>query len=131
MTVASHLPLIHVDGLLLEQLFVNLLENAARHTPQGTRVRISAAAEPRVLHITVADDGPGLPPGAEEQVFEKFFRASTVADSRRGSGLGLAICRAVAQIHGGAIAVANRPGGGAEFRLRLPLTEDAPRVVVQ
>jgi len=126
--VPPDLPLLMVDGLLLEQLFVNLLENAARHTPPTTKVRIAARPEGRWLVVTVADDGPGLPPGSEERIFEKFQRAGPVSDAGRGSGLGLAICRAVAKVHGGSIAASNRPGGGVQFVLRLPLPKDPPRV---
>jgi two-component system sensor histidine kinase KdpD len=133
--VAVHLPidlpLLFVDGLLMEQVFVNLFGNAARHTPEGTEVTIRAAVDGRHLRIAVSDDGPGLPAGVEERIFDKFYRASPTADSGRGSGLGLAICRAIIKAHGGTIAAANRPGGGAEFVIRLPISKDAPLVVVE
>ncbi|MHB8861610.1 MAG: DUF4118 domain-containing protein [Pirellulaceae bacterium] len=127
----ANLPLIHVDGLLLEQVFVNLLENAARYTPEGTSVMITAVKEDKWITLTVADNGPGLVPGSEDQIFEKFYRASPAFDAGRGSGLGLAICRAVMQAHGGKITASNRPSGGAEFALRLPVSENAPHVVVE
>lgn len=129
--IPPDLPLILVDGLLLEQLFVNLLENAARYTPKGTKVTISAACHGHWLTIRVTDDGPGLPAGEEERIFEKFYRGSTLADAGRGSGLGLAICRAVAGAHGGTITAINRPEGGAEFLLRLPVPVDLPRVELE
>lgn len=125
------LPLLFIDALLMEQVFLNLFENAARYTPPGTEVVIRAAVDDRSLHITVADNGPGLPPGAEERIFDKFFRAAPTTDGGRGSGLGLAICRAIVKAHGGQIRAANRAGGGAEFVIRLPLQKDAPRVVVE
>ncbi|WP_254507979.1 sensor histidine kinase [Anatilimnocola floriformis] len=125
------LPLVFIDGLLMEQVFVNLLENAARYTPAGTHVTIAAAVDNASLRIAVSDNGPGLPSGAEERVFEKFYRASQAADGGRGSGLGLAICRAIAKAHGGNITAANLPSGGAEFLLRLPLAKDAPQVVIE
>lgn len=125
------LPLVSVDGLLLEQVFVNLLENAARYTPAGTGIEIAAAADDKWLQISIADRGPGLPQGLEERVFEKFFRASPTADAGRGSGLGLAICRAIIQAHGGKVTAANRPGGGAVFIVRLPAAKNAPQVVVE
>ena len=127
----ADLPLVFVDGLLLEQVLVNLLENAARYTPKATRITVRAIVEGKSLKLTVADNGPGLPPGAEERVFEKFYRASPTADGGRGSGLGLAICRAIAKAHGGNVTASNRPEGGAEFDVRLPLTKDAPQVVVE
>lgn len=127
----NDLPLLFMDGLLMEQVFVNLLENAARYTPDGTQVTIRAAIDGKYLRIAVSDDGPGLPPGAEERIFDKFFRATPTADGGRGSGLGLAICRAIIKAHGGTITAANRPVGGAEFVMRLPLSKDAPQVVVE
>ncbi|MFO0917699.1 MAG: sensor histidine kinase KdpD [Planctomycetaceae bacterium] len=126
------LPLICVDGLLLEQLFVNLFENAGRYTPPGTHVSVNADVDGRWLRIRVADDGPGLPPGCEERIFEKFYRAAnTTNDGGRGSGLGLAICRAIVQAHGGTITASNLPTGGAEFVLRFPLPDEAPQVLVE
>jgi two-component system, OmpR family, sensor histidine kinase KdpD len=125
------LPLISVDGILLEQVLVNLLDNAARYTPPKTAIVISASVDGKWLRLCVSDNGPGLPSGSEDRIFEKFFRATLAADGGRGSGLGLAICRAIAQIHGGTITAANRPGGGAEFVLRLPLAENAPQVMVE
>lgn len=129
--LAEDLPLVLVDGLLLEQALVNLLENAARYTPPETAIAVAASLDGKWLRVSVSDNGPGLPPGSEERIFEKFYRGSATADSGRGSGLGLAICRAIAQIHGGTITAANRPGGGAEFVVRLPLAKDAPKVLVE
>jgi two-component system sensor histidine kinase KdpD len=129
--VPANLPLVQVDGLLIEQLFINLLENAARHTPEGSRVRIEAAVEGPALRVSVLDNGPGLPAGSEEKIFEKFYRGTRSADSARGSGLGLAICRAIAKAHGGEITAANRSEGGAEFALWLPVAKDAPRIPVE
>lgn len=125
------LPLLHVDGLLMEQVLVNLLENAARHTPAGTEVTVRAAMDGRRMQIVVSDNGPGLPAGAEGRIFEKFYRAAPTADGGRGSGLGLAICRGIVTAHGGSITAANRPGGGAEFLIRLPAPEESPQVVVE
>jgi two-component system sensor histidine kinase KdpD len=127
----AELPLVLVDGLLIEQVFVNLLENAARYTPAGTQVTISAAVDGKTVRIAIADNGPGLPANAEERIFDKFFRASPTVDGGRGSGLGLAICRAIVRAHGGGITAGNRPGGGAEFVIRLPKSPDAPQVVIE
>lgn len=125
------LPLCFVDGLLFEQVLINLLENAARYTPANTPISISAALEYHTLRITVADRGPGLLAGSEDRIFDKFYRAARAADAGRGSGLGLAICRAIIQAHGGEILARNRPGGGAEFVIRLPHIKGAPEVVVE
>ena len=129
--IPADLPLLSIDGLLLEQVFVNLLENAARYTRPGTHLAIRAAVEGRAIRIAVQDNGPGLPAGAEERIFDKFFRAAPLADGGRGSGLGLAICRAILKAHGGSITASNRPGGGAEFLIRLPLPAESPHVVVE
>lgn len=127
--IPSSLPLLSVDAVLLEQVFVNLLENAVRYAPAGSPLVIAAAIVGRNAEIRVRDRGPGIPAGAEEKIFDKFFRGTTVApDGRRGVGLGLAICRAVVEAHGGRISVSNVPGGGAEFRLVLPCTEPPPKI---
>ena len=125
-------PLLNIDGFLIEQLLVNLLENASRYTPAGSKIEISAVANEHRVEIRIADNGPGVPPGSEEKVFDKFFRGSAVApDGRRGVGLGLAICQAIVQAHAGKITVANRPQGGAEFVVSLPCTETPPRVELE
>lgn len=112
------LPLVPLDAVLLELVLVNLIDNAARHTPAGTPIEISARVEDGHLALTVADRGPGLAEDALEKVFEKFYRGRKGA---AGAGLGLAISKAVVQAHGGKIRAENREGGGAAFRLRLPL----------
>ena len=118
-----------VDASLLEQVLVNLLENAARYTASHSRIDVSARMIGKTAEIRVADDGPGVPAGTETQIFDKFFRGSTVSpDGRRGVGLGLAICRAIVEAHGGKISVANRPTGGAEFRIDLPCDAPPPRI---
>jgi two-component system, OmpR family, sensor histidine kinase KdpD len=119
------LPLVPLDAVLIEQVFVNLLENAIKYTPSGTPIEISALADGSVVRIEVADRGPGLPVGEEIRVFDKFYRApETVA--RGGIGLGLTICRGIITAHGGRIWAENRPGGGAAFRFTLPLTGAPP-----
>src|SRR5690606_1727960 len=84
------LPLIPIDAVLLEQVFINLLENAAKYTPEGTPIEVSAEAGPEAVTVTVADRGPGLPAGEEERIFEKFQRGAD-AEPGRGIGLGLTI----------------------------------------
>lgn len=122
--IPENLPMVSVDGVLFEQVFVNLLENAARYTPRGSRVLIEAWAEPADVMVKVQDDGPGFPAGAETKIFEKFFRAGNKsADGERGVGLGLAICKSIVEAHGGAILARHRPEGGAEFLIRIPARE--------
>jgi two-component system, OmpR family, sensor histidine kinase KdpD len=119
--IPADLPLVSVDGLLMEQVLVNLLENAVRYTPAGSPIEITARRLGEQVEIRVADEGPGLPAGTEQRLFEKFFRGTLAQpDSRRGVGLGLAICRGVVKAHGGTITARNRPGGGAEFLIALP-----------
>jgi two-component system sensor histidine kinase KdpD len=113
-----------VDEILLEQVFVNLLENAARHTPPGTPVEISAVAGTGEVVVQVADRGPGIPSGEEERVFEKFHRAGSAVGT--GAGLGLTICRGIVTAHGGRIWAETRPGGGASFRFTIPITGTPP-----
>ncbi|HVV17221.1 MAG TPA: DUF4118 domain-containing protein [Polyangia bacterium] len=124
--VPGDLPLVSVDAILVEQLFVNLLENAAKYTPSGSPIDVTARVSDRSFVVEVADRGPGLPPGSETRVFEKFYRGQQV--ERRGAGLGLAICRGIAQAHGGEIVAENRPGGGVVFRVILPQLEPPPSV---
>jgi two-component system sensor histidine kinase KdpD len=123
--------LLFADGLLLEQVFANLMENAARYTPAGSNVLVAADTQGRELVVSVADDGPGLPPGSEERIFDRFYRGTAGPDAGRGSGLGLAICRAIVRLHDGTITAANRLGGGAKFTIRLPLTENPPHLPVE
>jgi two-component system sensor histidine kinase KdpD len=116
------LPLIHGDALLLQQVLLNLLENAEKYSPPGAPIEISAFASEGKVTIEVADRGPGLPPGDEQRVFEKFYRSPT-ARSRSGVGLGLTISRGIVELHGGKIWARPRDGGGAVFGFSLPLEE--------
>ena len=123
--VPATLPAVLIDGVLVEQMLLNLLDNAAKHTPPGTPIEIAAAAAPGEVVVSVADHGPGLPADVVGHVFEKFYR-SEVSAARGGAGLGLAICRAIVKAHGGRIWAENRAGGGLIFRFALPLTETPP-----
>jgi two-component system sensor histidine kinase KdpD len=117
----ADLPLVNCDGVLIERVLVNLLENAAKYTPHGTLITVTAAAKPDTMEVTVFDQGPGLPRGQEHTVFEKFVRGQKESGVP-GVGLGLAICKAIVEAHGGEISAGNRPGGGAQFTFTLPLT---------
>jgi two-component system sensor histidine kinase KdpD len=123
------LPLVRFDALLIERVLVNLLENASKYTPAGSRVSLSAEVVGDRMSLSVADDGPGLPPGREEAVFQKFTRGERES-ATPGVGLGLAICRAIVESHGGRITGQNRHGGGALFTLSLPLG-DPPAATVE
>jgi signal transduction histidine kinase len=112
----------------LHRLVLNLLENAVRHTPPGTRILASVTAEDGYARLAVHDDGPGIPEEIERRVFERFVRGG--GDGARGSGLGLAIVRAVAESHGGEVSLEHpRDGIGATFVVRLPLLDVAADAV--
>jgi two-component system sensor histidine kinase KdpD len=113
------LPLVYVDDVLLGQVLVNLIENAVKYTPSGTPIEVAAEASPDAIVIEIRDRGPGFAPGEETRVFEKFYRGKS--EGVRGAGLGLAICKAIVTAHRGSLEAMNRPGGGAIFRIRLPL----------
>jgi two-component system sensor histidine kinase KdpD len=119
------LPLVPIDAVLMEQVFINLLENTAKYTPAGSPVEITAKAELGVVQVTIADRGPGLPPGEESRIFEKFFRGAG-AEAGKGVGLGLTICRGIVTAHGGRIWAEARPGGGMLMHFTLPLSGPAP-----
>jgi two-component system sensor histidine kinase KdpD len=123
--LTADLPQVQVDATLLLQLLGNLFDNIARHTPEGTPVRVSAAVERGQLRLDIADRGPGLPGGDPERLFAKFQRGQEESNAG-GAGLGLAICRVIAEAHGGSISGAANPGGGAVFSLRLPLPAPQP-----
>jgi two-component system, OmpR family, sensor histidine kinase KdpD len=119
------LPLARVDGALIEQVLANLLENAARHTPPRTLVRLRAHVQGAELVVSVEDFGPGLPEGDLERLFDKFRHGG-----RGGVGLGLAICRAIVALHGGRIWAERLPGVGTAFRFAVPL-ETPPAMPVE
>lgn len=110
--------LVWCDVRLIDQVLVNLLENAIRHSPEGGTIRVAIAAADRHWSLTVHDDGPGIPPGEEQAILRRFYRATGTADSM-GTGLGLALCEAIAALHAGTITAHN--DGGAKFILTLPL----------
>ena len=122
------LPLVPMDEILLEQVFVNLLENAAKHTPAGTPIEVGAEARPHEVIAYVADRGPGLPAGEEDLVFQKFYRGGSGSG---GIGLGLTICRGIVTAHGGRMWAERRPGGGTIFKLSLPITGTPPQLVAE
>lgn len=107
------------DARLVEQVLVNLLDNAVRHTPAGTTIAIRVKVQPGTWSLVVHDDGPGIPAGQEQQIFKKFFRGQQDPESR-GTGLGLAICAVAAQLHGGTITAMNERGARIEMRLPQP-----------
>jgi two-component system sensor histidine kinase KdpD len=125
--IDKDVPPLWVAGELMEKVFVNLLENAARYARLDSVIEITGVNCGEHVEIVVTDDGPGLPAGAEAKVFEKYFRGPlAVDDGQRGIGLGLAICRSIIEAHGGLICAANRPSGGAMFTISLPCEQPSP-----
>jgi two-component system sensor histidine kinase KdpD len=116
--LAENLPMVFVDDVLLGQVLWNLLENAAKYTPPGAPLELAAFESGGAILIEVRDRGPGIAPGEEERIFEKFYRGKS--DNVRGAGLGLPICRAIVQAHRGTIQALARDGGGTTFRISLP-----------
>ena len=113
------LPLLRLDFVLLEQVLVNLLENAARHAPKGSTIEIGAIAGPEAVLLEVRDRGPGIPPTQIERVFDRFYRVPA-ATPGTGTGLGLAVAKGFVEAMDGTIAALERPGGGTIFRLSFP-----------
>lgn len=114
------LPTVTGDADRLEQVFCNLLDNALKHTPSGGEITIRARqTSAGIAEISVSDTGKGIPPEQLPHIFERFYRADT-SEAKSGTGLGLAIAREIAKAHGGDIEARNKPGGGAEFIVRLP-----------
>jgi two-component system sensor histidine kinase KdpD len=134
--IPADLPLVRADAALIEQVLLNLLENAARHTPAGTVVQVRAqgalseGAGPAEMVVSVVDSGPGIPEDEIERLFVKFHRGS-VEGAASGIGLGLAICHAIVHLHGGRMWAERLLDGGSAFRFSLPLEKPpAPPVEV-
>jgi two-component system sensor histidine kinase KdpD len=154
--LVADLPMVKFDGVLVEQVLINLLENAARYAPAGSSIEIFARMEDSAFRpsegsgradpvepwqaqggaplpnieavIEVADRGPGLTDEERQRVFDKFYRGRAAGKGQRGAGLGLAICRAVVEVHGGRIWEENRPEGGARFIFTIPQEGQPPQV---
>jgi len=112
--------IVPVDSTLLQEVLLNLLDNAIKFSPSGTNINITAKTDNNTVVVSVEDQGPGIVPDEENKLFEKYYRGRQLT-TERGLGLGLAICRIVIAAHGGKIWAENRPEGGAAFRFTLPL----------
>jgi two-component system sensor histidine kinase KdpD len=118
------LPLVQADGVLIEQVLINLVENAVRYTPQGSTIEISATGKGASVLISVTDNGPGIPAGHEKKIFDKFFSIRQ-KELQKGTGLGLAICANIVKLHKGDIWAENSAAGGARFCFTLPVADAA------
>ena len=140
--VPTDLPLVPFDAVMIEQVLINLLENALKYTPAASPISVSAwiaqhgvipGMDHDALIVEVADHGTGLKPGDELRVFEKFYRGNQADNSGaapNGTGLGLAISHGIVTAHGGRIWAENRPGGGASFKFALPIMGEPPKEVI-
>ncbi len=126
--ISPDLPLVPMDALLIEQVLVNLLDNALKYTPDGAPIGISVEAKDGQLVVEVADRGPGIPEEDLPRLFEKFYRGPQ-RETKSGAGLGLSICKGIIEIHGGAITAENGPGGGALFRFTIPFQDSSQSAV--
>jgi two-component system, OmpR family, sensor histidine kinase KdpD len=122
----DNLPLVQVSATQIDQVLTNIVENAAKYTPEGTAITIQAQAGDQLVQIEVRDSGPGIPKGMTERIFEKFARGIGPERHADGSGLGLAICKGIVEAHGGRIWAGNLVSGGARFVWTLPLATGAP-----
>ncbi len=117
--ITESIPLIKADFPLLEQAFTNVLHNGALYTPPGSRIEVRAGIQDDNCVVTIEDNGPGLPSGTFDHIFEKFFRLP--GSKAGGTGLGLSIARGFVEAHGGTLTAENRPEGGARFIFRIPI----------
>jgi two-component system sensor histidine kinase KdpD len=123
MDIEPDLPLLELDHMLMEQVLVNLLDNAAKYAPLSSTITIRAHRSDGVVRLQVMDEGPGIPADQLELIFEKFHRVKDRDHQRAGTGLGLAICRGFVEAMGGTIKAANRADrSGALFTVELPIT---------
>jgi two-component system sensor histidine kinase KdpD len=119
--------MLSLDMVLFEQVLFNLLDNAAKHAPAGSEIRVSAEnAGERVpgkhVIVRISDEGPGIPAGETDRIFEKFYRGGGPDRRRAGTGLGLAICRGFVEAMGGTITATHRSDrSGAVFTITLPV----------
>jgi signal transduction histidine kinase len=102
------------------QVFANLISNASKYAPEGTRVTVAAKSVDGYVRITVADEGPGIPLDEQNRLFQRFFRSRTVREQAGGLGLGLSICRAIVHAQGGDISIESTPGRGTSVHFTLP-----------
>ena len=122
------LPMLRLDAVLFEQVLFNLLDNAAKYSPAGSRIDIRASRDGELVEIEVVDEGPGIPPADFERIFDKFYRVQAQDRRRAGTGLGLAICRGFVEALGGWIVARNRRDrSGAVLTIRMPVVPEIER----
>jgi len=123
--IPQDLPSFKADFILIEQVIINLLENAAKYSFPGSTITISAICRDKSLFLTVADPGPPIPKTEQEHIFDKYYRLRSSRPAS-GTGLGLSICKGIIEAHGGGIAVDSSPEYGNRFTFCLPASEELP-----
>jgi two-component system sensor histidine kinase KdpD len=116
----QHLPKVLADSTWIEHVLGNLLENAAKYSPAGQPIIVSAESRADMVAISIADRGVGIEPIEQDLIFDKFYRGQNQRVRVSGTGMGLAICRAIVEAHHGAISVVSQPGQGSVFTFTLP-----------
>jgi two-component system sensor histidine kinase KdpD len=119
-TLPPSLPLVDADPIWIQKLLGNMLENAAKYSPDGAPIFVSAEVRGSFVGCSIADRGAGIDPLEQSLIFDKFYRARNRAHHTSGTGMGLAICRSIAEAHGGTISVTSQPGNGSVFTFTLP-----------
>lgn len=122
--IPDDLPMVSADAVLIQQLMINLLENAVKYTPSTSPLEFKARVEGEFIKIEINDCGPGIPDKQKSQIFKKFVRATDKVHTT-GAGLGLAICTSIVEAHNGSLGVADREGGGSSFWFTLPVDRSA------
>jgi two-component system sensor histidine kinase KdpD len=120
-----NLPMVVIDGVLVEQVLANLLENATKYTPPDSTITIDVHTQDDKMIVSVSDNGKGIQAGEEKRLFDKFYTASQQDSSQKGTGLGLAICQGIITAHHGEIWAENLATGGARFSFTLPIARNA------
>lgn len=129
-SLPSGMTMLYVDVVLIEQVLMNLIENALRYTPLNSPLELTISTIDNGVEITLADHGPGIPDGYQQKIFEKFYRLHHES-AQSGVGLGLAICKAIVEAHGGIIRAQNRATGGAVFSFTIPLEQAPPALTTE
>src|SRR5262249_5984443 len=119
--VPGSLPHVYADRARVGEVLTQLLENAAKYSPAGTPIRISAVRENGFVSVSVADRGPGIDPFEQNLIFDKFYRGRRERYAAAGTGMGLAIAKAIVEAHGGKLGVVSQLGSGSVFSCTLPV----------
>lgn len=123
--IPDEIIIVHVDVLLIEQVLVNLIDNAIRHTPKNSKIELTVKKESNQVLFEVADNGKGIPNEDIGNIFNRFYTKNKSRNlERRGIGLGLEICKSIVEAHGGEIVAFNNPSGGATFRFSIPMYDE-------